>query len=316
MSDDRRLDQNEPDTHNVSKVVGEDQGVDQSRRKFNKTTFIAAPVIMTLASRPVLGSGRRDCLSQMMSAHHSGPNTCDASCKPQHSCKDWKSRPEKWSQAGCNAGKIEWIEESTITTPRKVTWNGAGTKCRDVFSFYTGDETMMGVLWKADYDKTGCGFIAAAVTAHCNASSDSASYGLTPAEVQDKCNKALSNKYENIYTKQGDNCIDALRKEFEYLNSEECGQENLSFNCDDRTNWGDGAYDDCKEYYAFRKSTKWRNGTDRECKNWSEYKSNCKGQGSYGEWKASADYNIYDSNNSYKNEKGWTDVSRPWRRND
>lgn len=316
MSNDRRPDQNEPDAHDVNKTADEGRGVDLSRRRFSRAGLIAAPVIMTLASRPVLGGGRRDCLSNMMSAH-SGPDTCDDTCKPQHSCKDWKTKPTKWGQAGCNAGKIEWVEEDALFMKRKISWGGSyGTKCRDIFPFYTGNETMMDVLWKAEYDKTGYGFIASAVTAYCNAKSDSTSYGLTSTEVKDKCDKALGNRYENIYTKTyGDDCITALRKEFEYLNGDSTDAPNCNtqdpavFDCDTNTYWDSSAYDDCKEYYAFRKSDKWKSYIDKECKSWSEYKSNCKGKGSYREWRDSS------SNDSYKSYKGWNNIARPWRRN-
>jgi len=82
-----------------------DQDVDQSRRKLAKIGA-AAPVIMTLASKPVFGA---QCLSQMMSGNASQH---DGSCQLGWSPDEW-SNPEgtvngstsrAWSDAGFTMG--------------------------------------------------------------------------------------------------------------------------------------------------------------------------------------------------------------------
>jgi len=57
MSDDIRKGQDSSDAHegNSASPVN-NSGADLSRRKFSKTGLVAAPVIMTLASRPALGA--------------------------------------------------------------------------------------------------------------------------------------------------------------------------------------------------------------------------------------------------------------------
>lgn len=84
-----------------------DKDVDQSRRKLAKIGA-AAPVIMTLASKPVFGA---QCLSQMMSGNmsQSGPGTCVTGWSPGGWSNpggqvNFVSTNQAWSDAGFTMG--------------------------------------------------------------------------------------------------------------------------------------------------------------------------------------------------------------------
>jgi hypothetical protein len=68
------MNENGQQDHSQDIVPVPEEGTDQSRRKFTRAGLIAAPVIMTLASRPALGY--YNCtLSGLLSGNLSNPNT-------------------------------------------------------------------------------------------------------------------------------------------------------------------------------------------------------------------------------------------------
>ena len=97
-----------------------DQDVDQSRRKLAKIGA-AAPVIMTLASKPVFGA---QCLSQMMSGNVSqqGDGSCSLGWSPGGWCGDHgkvNNMPTRdaWVAAGFDMG-VETVTETCVTYHR------------------------------------------------------------------------------------------------------------------------------------------------------------------------------------------------------
>jgi len=93
-----------------------DQDVDLSRRKLAKVG-VAAPVIMTLASKPVFGGAL--CLSQMMSGNMS--QTGDGSCRLGLNYDTW-TEP---TSAGLWVVALGGTEDSTYGAP-KPNWSDCG----------------------------------------------------------------------------------------------------------------------------------------------------------------------------------------------
>ena len=109
-----------------------DQGVDQSRRKFAKVG-VAAPVIMTLASKPVFGA---QCLSQMMSGNVSQQgDSCSLGWSPGGWCNEGGtvngvSISQAWSDAGFTMGTKNCSGGSGQGNGN-CTYDGTGSKVTD-----------------------------------------------------------------------------------------------------------------------------------------------------------------------------------------
>jgi len=97
-----------------------DQDVDLSRRKLAKMG-VAAPVIMTLASKPVFGA--EQCLSQMMSGNMSQAG--DGSCQAGRSYSYWKE-PASQLDWGLALGTTDANSAYGVLID-----NGDETKCSD-----------------------------------------------------------------------------------------------------------------------------------------------------------------------------------------
>jgi len=158
--------------------LGLGQDVDQSRRKLAKIGA-TAPVIMTLASKPVFGA---QCLSQMMSGNASHP---EGSCSLGWSPDAWKDGAgtidgmgtiAAWAAAGfaysdglAPSGTGDSCSRYTGGTP----FNDAST------GFGGGDSRPMREILCADSDAEQSRYIAALL----NASSPSFNYILTETQV-------------------------------------------------------------------------------------------------------------------------------------
>ncbi|PCJ37976.1 MAG: hypothetical protein COA75_01810 [Cellvibrionales bacterium] len=170
-----------------------DQGIDQSRRKFAKVG-VAAPVIMTLASKPVFGA---QCLSQMMSGNASHQDgSCQLGWSPGGWCGDV-------GRVGGMLTRDAWEEAGFIMADKvckgKGNGNGKctytdGSKVSDTpFSAPSGspDITMLEVICdpRIDQELRHC------LTAYLNASlSEKVSnftYILTKAQVVGICDGSI-----------------------------------------------------------------------------------------------------------------------------
>lgn len=219
MSDGRQNEVTPPET---GKRDDQDQGVDLSRRKFGKVGLVSAPVIMALASKPVLGN--QCSLSGMLSTTFSGPDeskTCGG-LTPGF----WKCHPDYWPQHSKYPGKITCVTYDPNNKP-KVTWDRslATSMFKDVFGF-TGspynDMTMMNVMWAGgDVDQYMLG--AHAVAAWFNSQRTEFNYGMTPQEVIKKFQDAMAGVYSNAYSSTYPNPREALAKEFATLNGDRNG---------------------------------------------------------------------------------------------
>ena len=125
---------------NTQKSPGEDaaqemhgHGADQSRRRFSKLG-LAAPVILSLVSKPVFGGGggTRQCLSNMLSGNLSDPNR--GACSKGWSPGAWKNKGGKisiysttqaWSLAG-----FSYEHSTTSTAPFPSLLSGAPANIR------------------------------------------------------------------------------------------------------------------------------------------------------------------------------------------
>lgn len=69
-----------------------------TRRRFTQASMVA-PIVMSLASRPVLGQGNQCTTSGLESGNHSGVNevSCEG-CSPGY----WINHPDSWSTSGYN----------------------------------------------------------------------------------------------------------------------------------------------------------------------------------------------------------------------
>ena len=221
MNDDIRKGQDSSATHEESnKPQTEVSGADLSRRKFTKAGLVAAPVIMTLASRPALGNyssdwtggggaGYKCAISGLQSMNASkidGPGSCHGNT-PGY----WKNH--SWpTHGGCTPGH---------ETSHKV-WDNTGTKFHDKFGgdLFKYDEdgnyknyTMMQILWnfaeldrnanQATKDKYELGAHTSAAYLNALASEEGShgfggdvTFGLTPQQVIDLYNANYIGKPE------------------------------------------------------------------------------------------------------------------------
>lgn len=105
--------------------VGSDTGHDASRRRFGKAALGAAPIIMTLASRPVWATGKQCTASALASANPSNPvdlDTCKAcspgywhlsgACWPPGYHRDTKF----WQQFGYDRTKYKQKKDAGVVT--------------------------------------------------------------------------------------------------------------------------------------------------------------------------------------------------------
>ncbi len=172
-----------------------------SRRNLVKGV-VAAPLLMTIASRPVLAKGI--CTP---SAWVSG-NLSDTSRLREcggYSPGYWKKKTDQWPapyQTGtCKPGGYSG-NNGTCTD-----YNSDGTKFHDVFNgTQYGSDTLMQVLWRTgnqDYNRLGFHIVAALL----NAASIS-DYGMTTTQVIDMYNQLQST---GMYTTSaGDLTIDQV----------------------------------------------------------------------------------------------------------
>jgi hypothetical protein len=251
MSNDRRQEQSELDSHDVDGVSGDIQGVDQSRRKFAKAGLIATPVIMSLTSRPVLGNPCS--LSGMLSTTYSGPDSplpC-AGRTPGF----WMCHPDLWPQYSTPSGGFVYPGKIVCATPPSVTdankikvgWDKASatTLFSDVFGtgLYSG-WTMMNLMWAGgkpnSEDQYQLG--AHACAAWFNSQRTEFNYGLTAQDVIDRVRNMTN--------------ADQLKLEFQTLNE----RGSIDLGIDYSFLWNQAYWIDQATY------DKWLSGQDVECK--------------------------------------------------
>ena len=159
-----------------------------SRRRFLKGTAGAAPILLTVASRPVLGA---QCTpSAWVSGNLSHPDS-DKECGGR-SPGFWRTKPDRWP-LGYNPGTC--TDASRKGTCKE--WNSDGTafhvglSSSGVFAgTQYGTDTLMQVLWReghSDMYELGAHLVAALF----NAESIS-SYGMSPAEIIAMANQVLT----------------------------------------------------------------------------------------------------------------------------
>lgn len=222
MSDNNQFGPDGSDAQDVNKTAEKGQGVDQSRRKFSKTGLIAAPVIMSLASKPVLGN--QCSLSGMLSTTFSGPDESErcGGLTPGF----WKTHPDYWPQYSKYPGKITCVTIGGNNKPN-VTWDRslATTMFTSVFGLTSSpynEMTLMNVAWAGgDVDQYELG--AHAIAAWFNSQRSEFVYGMTPDEVVTKFQAAMAGTYSNSYSSTSAGPREALKKEFQLLNSDRNG---------------------------------------------------------------------------------------------
>jgi hypothetical protein len=186
-----------------------DKDVDQSRRKLAKIGA-AAPVIMTLASRPVFGA---QCLSQMMSGNMSqqGPGTCATGWSPGGWCNEGGQvngmpTADAWNAAGFDFGTsecVQWHPQSQTVghtqfgVCQKYGYAGATKVSATPFSLTTGanipdgtdpDEiTMRQVICDPTIDPV----LRHCLAAYLNASLPGLNYILTKDQVLGLCDGSI-----------------------------------------------------------------------------------------------------------------------------
>lgn len=166
----------------------------QGRRKFLKGAAAATPVMMTVASRPVLGAQCTPSawVSGNLSDHGPKRDTCGG-----RSPGYWKNRFGDWP-AGYDPGTCEKRSYSGMgQNPCKATSDA--TRFNNVFNqgfnYYDG-KTLMEVLWlegNADPHQFGAHIVAMLLNA---ATFDN--YGMTEQQVKDMYNEIISSG--GIYT--------------------------------------------------------------------------------------------------------------------
>lgn len=266
MNDDQRqLQQGTPEGCGEAGAGEQGQGVDQSRRRFAKAGLIATPVIMSLTSRPVLGN--QCSLSGMLSTTYSGPDSplpC-AGRTPGF----WMTHPNLWPQYRTPGGSLVYPGKIVCATPPSVTaankirvgWNKnqATTLFSDVFGIgIYSNWTMMNLMWEGGKPNSGdqYQFGAHACAAWFNAHRTEFNYGMTPQDVIRKVQSAVAGTYTNPYSSTSSGPLDALKKEFQFLN--ERGSVDLAVDYSFMLNsayWVDQATYD-----------KWLSGQDVTCK--------------------------------------------------
>lgn len=178
-----------------------DQGIDLSRRKLAKMG-VAAPVIMTLASKPVFGA---QCLSQMMSgnvSHQEG--SCSLGWSPGGWCGEGgmvngMGTVDAWTAAGFKFGTEVCIKmHPQDGTCQKYGFEGSSTVLGDtLFSFSSNanlppnteprEITMREVICdpRIDQELRHC------LAAYLNASLPNFNYILTQAQVIGLCDGSI-----------------------------------------------------------------------------------------------------------------------------
>lgn len=223
MNDDIRKGQDSSDTHEESnKPQAEVSGADLSRRKFAKAGLVAAPVIMTLASRPALGNyssdwtggggaGYKCAISGLQSMNASkidGPGSCHGNT-PGY----WKNHPV-WPN-GCYAGthgdKKKWYNSDGTKFHPKF---DGDTYKKDIYGNFK-DYTMMQILWNfesansepnsdlKDFYELGAHTSAAYLNALASEEGShgfggDVTFGLTPQQVIDLYNLNYIGKAEGL----------------------------------------------------------------------------------------------------------------------
>jgi hypothetical protein len=162
------------------KIKSENAGdAPDSRRRFLKGAAGAAPILMTVASRPVLGA---QCTpSAWVSGNLSDHGHTRLSCGGR-SPGYWKARPRRWDVTHYRPGTCK--EDLDYRHSTCTAYKGDGTAFNAVFpagnSYYDG-KTLMQVLWLdggGDPYQLGAHIVAALLNA------DSiADYGMKPEDV-------------------------------------------------------------------------------------------------------------------------------------
>ncbi|MET0094009.1 MAG: hypothetical protein ABW120_10770 [Sedimenticola sp.] len=158
----------------------EGSAVDQSRRGFTKAG-LAAPVIMSLTSRPVLGQ----CVSVsgFMSGNASHPHECIGyGCTPGY----WKQNPAAWTCAGYVPGAcMKWDKNGNCTGFTSVP--GTATEFADVFMrpHPSGYLTLMEVLHRSNGNDIYFHAIAAVLNSRCF------EYGTTENDIVNAVNTVV-----------------------------------------------------------------------------------------------------------------------------
>ena len=166
-----------------------DQGVDLSRRKLAKVGA-AAPVIMTLASKPVFGA---QCLSQMMSGNMSqqGNGGCDMGFSPGAwkgdqggiDASDWSAAGFEFGEKipGCSfVGNEKWKCFTGGISPLKSTSTLSEIPRLVGIDGYDGTTSLLEILYSNSILKH-------CVTAYLNASLLRINYILSQDQVLDLC---------------------------------------------------------------------------------------------------------------------------------
>jgi len=150
---------------------------ENTRRRFLKGAA-ATPVIMTVASRPVMGAYCTPSAWVSGNLSDNGPKV--DSCGGR-SPGFWKARPDKWSRTGYLPGTCKnWSYKSTC----KV-YKDDGTKFNAVFvsgNPHYDNKTLMQVLWLEGYEdpyQLGAHIVAAVLNA-----ASKPNYGMSVADVQ------------------------------------------------------------------------------------------------------------------------------------
>jgi hypothetical protein len=170
----------------ADKTQGVGKNIDLSRRKIAKAG-LAAPVIMTLASRPVFGA---QCLSNMMSGNLSDPG--GGSCELGYSPGSWKNNnggitAADWTSAGFTYG-TEVIPCSFTGNEKWKCYSGTSTLSSIPglahIDGFDGNSSLLEILYSNSLLKH-------CVTAYLNASLPRINYVLTTAQVIDLCNGTI-----------------------------------------------------------------------------------------------------------------------------
>jgi len=136
MSDDIRKGQDSSDAHEGSSASpAENNGANLSRRKFAKASVMAAPVIMTLASRPALGAYQCT-VSGAISGNLS--NVDDSAICASKSPGWWMNNADSnWTAAGFNRTDLF---HSIFTNTTNIHNYGASVTLQQVMELTGGDD--------------------------------------------------------------------------------------------------------------------------------------------------------------------------------
>jgi len=157
--------------------------IDSSRRGFSKLG-VAVPVMMTLASKPVLGA---NCLSNALSGNLSDPTRGNCSFgwspggwKTDGGAPDWSSTPFVYSDYDKSKPKKDKHKASSYTggtTLGETVLAGLGGGIYD-------DKTLTGLLWEFP-GNSGLHPVGHMISALLNANSSDIEYGLSESQLVD-----------------------------------------------------------------------------------------------------------------------------------